>query len=97
MAVEKLDGCDDRALILEDDHLAASRWGSEQARILLGELSPGKVVRDDKGKTLGVFGSKEDRVRVDFDRLAFAIWVPLERQAEAEAFVEKVNKASAAA
>jgi hypothetical protein len=97
MAVEKLDGCDDRALILEDDHLAASRWGGEENRILLSELTPGKVIRDDKGKLLGVFGSKEDRVRVDFDRLALAIWVPLERQSEAEAFVAKVNKASEAA
>jgi hypothetical protein len=35
----------------------------------------------------------EDRVRIDFDRLALAIWVPLDRQAEAESFVADVNKA----
>jgi hypothetical protein len=93
MAVEKLEGCDDRALVLEDNHLSALRWGAEQARVPLSELSPGSVMRDDKGKTLGVFGSKEDRVRVDFDRLVLAIWVPLERQADAEAFVGKVNSA----
>ena len=51
------------------------------------------MVRDDKGKTLGVFGKAEERLRVDFDRLPLAIWVPLERQAEAEAFVADVNKA----
>ena len=35
----------------------------------------------------------EDVTKVDFDRLILAIWVPLERQAEAEAFVANVNKA----
>ena len=59
----------------------------------MSELSPGKVVRDDKGKTLGVFGKAEERVRVDFDRLALAIWVPLDRQTEAESFVAEVNRA----
>jgi hypothetical protein len=42
---------------------------------------------------LGVFGKAEERVRVDFDRLPLAIWVPLERQAEAETFVADINKA----
>lgn len=93
MALEKLDGCDDRALVLEDTHLSALRWGSEQARVPLSELSPGEVVRHDKGKLLGVFGSKEDRVRLDFDRLDLNIWVPLERQGEAEAFMGTVNSA----
>jgi hypothetical protein len=55
------------------------------------------VFRDDKGKLLGVFGQPEDRVRIDFDRLPLAIWVPLERQAEAESFVADVNKAIEAA
>ncbi len=57
------------------------------------ELTAGKVVRDDKGKTLGMFGKPEERVRIDFDRLVMAIWVPLERQSEAESFVADVNKA----
>ena len=95
MAVEKLEGCDDRALVLEESHLSALRWGAEQGRVPLSELSPGSVIRDDKGKTLGVFGNKEERVRIDFDRLVLAIWVPLERQSEAEAFVGKVNAAAA--
>ena len=59
----------------------------------MSELTPGKIVRDDKGKTLGLFGKAEERVRVDFDRLPLAIWVPLERQAEAEAFVAEANDA----
>ncbi len=57
------------------------------------ELSPGKVLRGDKGKMLGVFGKPEDRVRIDFDRVALTIRIPLERQSEAEPFVADVNKA----
>src|SRR5215212_8258467 len=93
MAAEKIDGCDDRALLLEDTHLSALRWGAVQIRVPLMELTPGKVLRDDKGKLLGVFGSKEERARIDFDRLPLTTWVPLERQTEAEAFVDRVNAA----
>jgi hypothetical protein len=64
-----------------------------QTQFPVSELTPGKIVRDDKGKTLGLFGKAEERVRVDFDRLPLAIWVPLERQAEAEAFVAEANDA----
>ena len=95
--MRKLDGCDERALVLEDHHLASLRWGGEQARFPLSELTAGRVVRHDKGKLLGVFGKKEQRVRTDFDRLPLAVWVPLERQAEAEQFVAEVNAAIAAA
>jgi hypothetical protein len=93
--MEKIDGCDDRALLLTDTHLEAMRWGAsvEGGRVPLMELTPGKVIRHDKGKMLGVFGKAEERVRVDFDRLALNIWVPLERQPEAESFVADVNKA----
>lgn len=96
--MEKIDGCDDRALLLTDTHLQAMRWGSveENGTVPLTELAQGKVVRDDKGKLLGMFGKPEQRVRLDFGRLILAIWVPLERQAEAEAFVANVNAASAA-
>jgi hypothetical protein len=95
--MRKLEGCDDRALLLEDHHLAALRWGGEEARFPLSELTPGRVVRHDKGKALGLFGKKEERVRTDFDRLQLAVWVPLDRQAEAEQFVAEVNAAIAAA
>jgi hypothetical protein len=91
--MEKLEGCDDRALVLDGNQLQALRWGGVQNQIPVSELTPGKVIRDDKGKMLGVFGKAEERVRVDFDRLALAIWIPLERQAEAESFVADVNKA----
>jgi hypothetical protein len=94
--MEKIDGCDDRALLLTDTHLEAMRWGAavEEGRVPLMEISPGKVVRDDKGKLLGLFGKHEDRVRIDFDRLLLAIWVPLAEQDQAEAFVAKVNTAA---
>ncbi len=93
--MEKLEGCDDRALVLDDSGLSALRWGAEQegGRVPLAELTPGKVIRDDKGKLLGVFGEPEDRMRVDFDRLTLAIWVPLAEQEKAETFVAKVNSA----
>jgi hypothetical protein len=42
---------------------------------------------------LGLFGKKEERVRTEFDILTLAIWVPLERQNEAEEFVAAVNAA----
>ena len=51
--MRRLEGVDDRALVLEDTHLSALRWGSEQARFPFSELTPGKVVRHDKGKVLG--------------------------------------------
>jgi hypothetical protein len=91
--MQKLEGCDDRALVLDGNQLQALRWGGVQNQFPVSELSPGQVVRDDKGKMLGLFGKAEERVRVDFDRLPLAIWVPLERQAEAESFVADVNKA----
>jgi hypothetical protein len=91
--MRKLEGCDDRALILEDSHLSALRWGAEEHRYPLSELTPGSVVRHDKGKTLGLFGKKEERVRTEFDILTLTIWVPLERQNEAEEFVAVVNAA----
>jgi hypothetical protein len=91
--MQKLEGCDDRALVLDGNQLQALRWGAVQNQVPVSELSPGQVIRDDKGKVLGVFGKPEERVRVDFDRLVLAIWVPLERQAEAEAFVGDVNEA----
>ena len=91
--MQKLEGCDDRALVLDGNQLQALRWGGVQNQFPVSELTPGKVVRDDKGKMLGLFGKAEERVRVDFDRLPLAIWVPLERQGDAEAFVAEANKA----
>jgi hypothetical protein len=91
--MEKLEGADDRALILDGNQLQVLRWGAVQNQYPITELEPGEVVRDDKGKTLGLFGKAEDRVRVRFGSVATAIWVPLERQGEAEAFVAEANRA----
>src|SRR3954452_12956680 len=93
--MRKLEGCDDRALILEDTHLSALRWGAEEHRYPLPELTPGSVVRHDKGKVLGLFGKREERVRTEFDVLTLTVFLPLERQAEAEDFVASVNAAIA--
>jgi hypothetical protein len=95
--MRKLDGCDDRALVLEDHHISALRWGTEENRYPLSELTPGTVVRHDKGKVLGLFGKHEERVRTEFDVLTLAVWVPLERRAEAEEFVAAVNEGIARA
>jgi hypothetical protein len=90
--MQKLEGCDDRALVLDGNQLQVLRWGAVQNQYPISELETGEVVRDDKGKTLGVFGTPEERVRVRFGSVATAIWVPLERQADAETFVGQVNK-----
>jgi hypothetical protein len=95
--MEKLEGCDDRAMILDGDHLEILRWGDVQHRMPVTSLEPGEVVRDDKGKTLGLFGNAEERARISFGNLAATIWVPLERQPEAEAFEAKVDGAIKAA
>jgi hypothetical protein len=95
--MRNLDGCDDRALVLEGHHLSALRWGAEEHRYPLTELAPGSVVRHDKGKLLGVFGKREERVRTDFDVLTLAVRVPLEGPGEAEEFVAEVNAAIARA
>src|SRR4051812_34094100 len=91
--MQKLEGSDDRALVLDGNQLQALRWGAVQNQVPVSELTEGKVLRDDKGKTLGIFGKAEERVRIDFDRVALAIWIPLERQSEAETFVADVNRA----
>jgi len=93
----KLEGTDDRALVLDGNQLQVLRWGGVQNQYPVTELVAGTVVRDDKGKTLGMFGKAEERVHVRFGAIATAIWVPLERQAEAEAFVAEVDAAAAAA
>jgi hypothetical protein len=90
--MQKLEGCDDRALVLDGNQLQVLRWGAVQNQYPITELETGEVVRDDKGKMLGVFGKPEERVRVRFGSVATAIWVPLERQAEAETFVADVDK-----
>jgi len=91
--MEILEGLDDRALALDGANLQIMRWGSEQERIPLAMLEPAEIVRDDKKK---MFGANEERVRLRFGAVITAIWVPLDRQAEAEAFAAAVDAARAA-
>jgi hypothetical protein len=86
-------------MVLDGNQFQVLRWGTEQNQYPVSELGPGKVFRDDKGKMLGIFGKSEERARVEFSRgegyssLGTTIWVPLDRQPEAESFVAEVNKA----
>jgi len=89
-----LEGLDDRALALDGSNLQIMRWGSEQDRVPLVNLAPAKIERDDKRK---LFGADEERVRLGFGGLVTNIWVPLARQAEAEAFAAAVDAAREAA
>ena len=88
-----LEGLDDRALALDGANLQIMRWGSEQDRVPLAMLEPAEIVRDDKKK---MFGANEERIRLRFGAVITAIWVPLERQAEAEEFAAAVDAARAA-
>ena len=91
--MEILEGLDDRALALDGANLQIMRWGSEQDRIPLAMLEPAEIVRDDKKK---MFGANEERIRLRFGAVITAIWVPLERQAEAEEFAAAVDAARSA-
>jgi hypothetical protein len=86
----KLEGLDDRALALDGDNLQILRWGGEEQRVPLANLRPGEIVRDDKRKLLG---ANEERVRLGFGGLVTNIWLPLERQGEAEEFAAAVDAA----
>jgi hypothetical protein len=88
--METLEGLDDRALAIDGNNLQILRWGAEQDRVPLASLEPAKIVRDDKKK---LFGANEERVRIGFGSAIINIWVPLERQAEAEAFAVAVDAA----
>ena len=88
--MEMLEGLDERALALDGENLQILRWGSEQERVPLVNLSPAKIERDDKRK---LFGANEERVRLGFGGLVTNIWLPLARQAEAEAFGAAVDAA----
>lgn len=91
--METLEGLDDRALAIDGSNLQILRWGAEQDRVPLANLEPATIVRDDKKK---LFGANEERVRIGFGALITNIWVPLERNGEAEAFAAAVDAARAA-
>ena len=89
-----LEGLDDRALAIDGNNLQILRWGAEQDRVPLVNLTPASVVRDDKRK---LFGANEERVRIGFGAVITNIWIPRERQADAEAFGAAVDAAREAA
>lgn len=88
-----LQGLDDRALAIDGTNLQVLRWGAEQERIPLASLSPAEIVRDDKKK---LFGAGEERVRIGFGSAITNIWLPLEREPEAQAFAAEVEAARGA-
>jgi hypothetical protein len=88
--MKTLEGLDDRALAIDGANLQILRWGAEQDRVPLANLEPAKIVRDDKKK---LFGANEERVRIGFGAVITNIWLPLERQGEAEAFAAAVDTA----
>jgi hypothetical protein len=92
-AMQTLEGLDDRALAIDGNSLQVLRWGAEQNRVPLVNLEPATIVRDNKKK---LFGANEERVRIGFGAAVTNIWVPLERQGEAEAFAAAVETARGA-
>ena len=88
--MEMLEGLDDRALAIDGSNLQILRWGAEQNRVPLVNLEPASIVRDDKKK---LFGANEERVRIGFGAVITNIWLPLERQSEADAFAAAVDAA----
>jgi hypothetical protein len=88
--VERLEGLDDRALVLEEGWLSVLRWGSTQNRIPISELGETEIVRDDKKKLIG---KGEERVRVRFGPVATAIWVPVADEERAREFAAAVDAA----
>jgi hypothetical protein len=88
--MERLDGLDDRALVLEEGWLNVLRWGNTQHRIPIAELGETEIVRDDKKKLIG---KGEERLRVRFGAVATAIWVPLSDEERAREFAAAVDAA----
>jgi hypothetical protein len=91
--MQRIDGLDDRSLILEDGFLNVMRWGSSTDRIALAELGETEIVRDDKKK---LFGAGEERIRMRFGAIVTAIWVPADQEQQARDFAAAVNAAKSA-
>jgi hypothetical protein len=80
--MERIDGLDDRSLILDGEHLEALRWGAVQGRFPVMDLSPGEIKPEGKKK-----------LRIRFGGIATVIWVEPSQKEEAEAFVAAVDSA----
>jgi hypothetical protein len=89
--MERLDGLDDRALILDDGWLEVLRWGGSEHRFRVSDLGATEIVRDDKKGRFGRGG--EERVRVRFGSVATAIWVPAAEEDAARRFADAVDAA----
>lgn len=88
--MERLDGLDDRALVLDGGWLDVLRWGASQIRFPVAQLGETEIVRDDKKKRRG---ESEERIRVRFGAIATAIWVPASEEDAARAFAAAVDAA----
>jgi hypothetical protein len=88
--MQRIDGLDDRSLILEDGFLNVMRWGSSTDRIALSDLGETEIVRDDKKK---LFGDNEERFRMRFGAIVTAIWVPATEEQNARDFAAAVDAA----
>lgn len=91
--MQRLDGLDDRSLVLEDGFLNVMRWGSSTDRIALTDLGETELVRDDKKK---LFGANEERCRLGFGAIVTAIWVPADQEQQAKDFAAAVDAARSA-
>jgi hypothetical protein len=89
--MQRLDGLDDRALVLDDGWLDCLRWGSSEHRCRIEDLGETEIIRDDKRKRFGKGG--EERIRLRFGGIATAIWVPVPEEAAARAFADAVDAA----
>lgn len=86
----RLDGLDDRSLVLEEGFLNVMRWGSSTDRIALADLGDTEIVRDDKKK---LFGADEQRIRLRFGAIVTAIWLPAADEPRAREFAAAVDRA----
>jgi hypothetical protein len=90
--MERLNGLDDRTLVLEEGFLSVLRWGDSVDRIPLSHLGETEIVRDDKKK---LFGDNVERVRLRFGAIVTAIWVEADREQEVRDFAAAVDTARA--
>jgi hypothetical protein len=79
--MQKLEGCDDRAMVLDGNQLQVLRYGAVENQHPIAEVGQGELTRDDKGRLLGIFGKPEERVRFGsagargYASLGTTIWV----------------------
>ena len=48
--MQKLEGCDDRAMVLDGNQLQVLRYGTLENQYPITEVGRGDVTRDDKGR-----------------------------------------------